>query len=519
MIGTRLAVMITIGMAVAVAAGSARAGTRHAIVIGSNLGDAAEERLQFAESDAVRFAEVMTQLGGVAPENLILLTAPDAQTVETAIASLGARLRATDAEGEHVLFIYYSGHADSGSLHLAGTRLPFANLRERARLVGAEMTVFVVDACRSGGITRVKGARPTTPFELDTDERLDAEGVAILTSSAASEDAQESDRLRGGIFTHHLVNGLAGAADTSRDHLVTLSEAYRYAYGQTLRTTADAPTLQHPTFELALRGRQELVLTRLDAGRGYARLVFDAPGHYLVFATARTDHGVAAELDAGAGTELLLAPGRYRLQRRTPDQVSERELELTRGEERRVGPGDLDPIPFRATVRRGLSEPEVIFSVGLGFELSGPPLEGLGATYLGYLGGQWDMRDLALQLRVRAGVASRDNGTVAITSRLIGIDLGALHAFDLTPGLALGLGLRLGADWLHQGFTTSGDAPPRDQLVGRIAPLGRIEWALFEDGTLALDVGAETYLLRSATDGGLTASVAPFGGLGFGVRF
>jgi len=500
---------------------AARAGSRHAIVIGSNLGDAGEEQLQYAESDAVRFAEVMTQLGGVAHEDLILLTATDAPSVLSAISSLRDRIAATPNGGSNdsVLFIYYSGHADSNALHLRGTRLPFTTLRELAATAGAEMTVFVVDACRSGGITRVKGARPTVPFDLGSEDHLDAEGIAIMTSSAASEDAQESDRLRGGIFTHHLVNGLAGAADASRDDLVTLSEAYRYAYSQTLRATVDAPVLQHPTFELALRGRQELVLTRLDAASGYARVVFDAAGHYLVFGRFGSERGVSAELDAVAGTELLLAPGAYLVQRRTPSAVGEREVTLALGDERRIGEGDLTPLPFRETIRRGIATPDVFFSGGLGFELSGAVMPSLGPSYLGYLSGQWDTRDIAIQVRLRAGGGMHDNDGLAITTTLVGLDVTLLHAFDLTHGFALGLGLRLGADWLHQQFDTTGVAPARDQVVGRLAPLGRIEWALFEDGSLGLDVGADIYALQSATSGGLSATVAPFAGLGFSVRW
>ena len=494
---------------------AAFAGDRHAIVIGSNLGDPGEEQLQYAESDAVRFAEVMTQLGGVAHEDLVLLTGGDASAVGAAITSLSARIAGAP---ESVLFVYYSGHADSTSLHLRGTRLSFLALRELARTVDADMTVFVVDACRSGGITRVKGGRPTAPFDIGSEERLEAEGVAIMTSSAASEDAQESDRLRGGIFTHHLVNGLAGAADASRDERVTLSEAYRYAYAQTLRATVDAPVLQHPTFELALRGRQELVLTRLDGASGYARVVFDAAGHYLVF-TRGGERGVAAELDAVAGTPLLLAPGSYLIQRRTKDSVGEHEVVLALGDERRVGADTFAPVPFRETVRRGIATPEVIFSVGVGFELSGPVMRGLGPTYLGYLSGQWDMRDLAVQMRLRAGAGDYTNEALSITTMLVGVDVTALHAFDLMQGLALGLGLRLGADWLRQDFTTTGDAPARDQAIMRVAPLGRVEWAPFEDGLLMLDIGADIYALQSTTTGGLAANVAPFVGLGFSVRW
>ncbi|MFO0744533.1 MAG: caspase family protein [Myxococcota bacterium] len=507
-------------------ADAAWAGTRHAIVIGSNWGDKDEEHLQYAESDAVRFAEVLTQLGGVSPEDLVLLTGKDADQVTGALTALRARLaaaaQAATGEEGHVLFVYYSGHADSRSIHLGGSRLPFATLRAMAKDVGAEATVFIVDACRSGGITRVKGARPSVPFDLSNEADLDAEGVAVITSSAESEDAQESERLRGGIFTHHFLNGLSGAADTTRDQRVTLSEAYRYAYGQTLSATADAPTLQHPTFELTMRGRQELVLTRLDAARGYARIVFSAPGHYIVF--ERGDGGqLAAELDAESGTELLLVPGDYLVRRRTDDGVSEGEVDLGLGDEQRLVAANMTPVPFRETVRRGLAQPRSTFSVDLGVETSGPLLPALGPTFAGYLGGQWDFHEVALQVRLRYARGAHDNGVVAESDSLLGADLALLHAFGITRGLAFGLGLRLGADWYRQSFDTSGDAPVRDQVVGRLAPMARLEWAPFEDLLFQLDAGADIYALQARADssgaGGLRATVVPFVGLGVGWRW
>lgn len=505
---------------------AAEAGTRHAIVIGSNFGDPEEARLSYAESDAVRFGETLTRLGSVAHEDLILLTSGDADAVHAAIGSLKTRIASENAgaaDDDSVLFIYYSGHADSKSLHLRGTRLPFESLRQWGREAGAKVTVFVVDACRSGGITRVKGAHPAVPFEITPSNGLDSEGIAIITSAAATEDAQESERLKGGIFTHHFLNGLAGAADATGDQVVTLTEAYRYAYAQTLNATVDTPTLQHPTFEFTMRGRQEVELTRLDNARGFGRVIFDAPGHYLVFAQSASGD-VAAELDAVAGTSLLLSPGRYLVRRRTDDQVSEGTVGLTAGVTRTLAARELTAIPFRETVRRGYSGPVTLFSLGGGFEAAGPLLPSLGPALGGYVAGQWDFTHLALQTRIRFAQGVHDNGTVAITDRLLGADLGVVHAFDLARGFAFGLGLRVGADWFRETFDTTGQAKTRDQFVVRLAPLARFEWAPLGNVILQLDAGAEIFALRTdaasgvGTDG-LNARVVPFLTFGFGVRW
>jgi uncharacterized caspase-like protein len=59
---------------------------------------------------------------------------------------------------------------------------------------------------------------------------VDASGEVVITSSSADELSQESDEVGGSYFTHYLLSGLRGAADTSGDGEVTLDEAYRYVY-------------------------------------------------------------------------------------------------------------------------------------------------------------------------------------------------------------------------------------------------------------------------------------------------
>src|SRR5690606_19692291 len=120
---------------------------------------------------------------------------------------------------------YYSGHADAGELRLGASRYPMARLRERLAASPAAVRIALLDACRSGAITRTKGARRVPAFAVDTGPRA-ARGLVILTSSAKDEDSQESDRIGGSFFTHALVSGMLGEADASGDGRVTLAEAY-----------------------------------------------------------------------------------------------------------------------------------------------------------------------------------------------------------------------------------------------------------------------------------------------------
>ena len=240
------------------------------------------------EMDAARVASVLQEVGGVRPENTVLLQGKDADTVRRALIAVNERVRT--AGRPTVLLVYYSGHADAGALHLGSTALELAELEQLVRGSAAGFRLLVLDACRSGALTRVKGGTPIPPFDIQLGERVAGEGAVFLTSSSASEDSQESDELKGSFFTHALLSGLLGAADENGDGRVTLDEAYRYAYETTLR--ASSRTLagtQHPTFQYDVRGVGR-------SGAGHAR-------------RALADAGLAR---AAAGQELAPLPGERR---------------------------------------------------------------------------------------------------------------------------------------------------------------------------------------------------------------
>jgi uncharacterized caspase-like protein len=69
--------------------------------------------------------------------------------------------------------------------------------------------IAVLDACASGAFTRLKGGKPRKAFLVD--ESASMRGHAFLTSSAATEAAQESDHIGASYFTHYLVSGLLPA--------------------------------------------------------------------------------------------------------------------------------------------------------------------------------------------------------------------------------------------------------------------------------------------------------------------
>jgi hypothetical protein len=174
----------------------------------------------------------------------------------------------------------------------------------------------------------------------------------VLTSSAADEQALESREIRASFFSHHLISGLRGAADSSGDGRVTLSEAYRHAFDNTLLATSG--TLrgpQHPGYDYRMSGQGELVLTEVrDRG---ATLVL--PDHFdQILVVDETQRRLLAELTTQSANRIALPPGRYILQGRRGRRSSELRVKIAQLETRNVRstefPGRAAPPPSAPAV-------------------------------------------------------------------------------------------------------------------------------------------------------------------------
>jgi hypothetical protein len=307
------------------AAGPAAADSSYAIVVGSNQGGAGQTDLRFAEEDAARVGALLTELGGYHAKDITTITRPDPASVLAAIDAVAAKAKADVAAGTPTtVFFYYSGHAKATALNLGDRELALGNLRDKLLAIPSTLTVVVLDACQSGAFSRVKGAEPAADFSFNSKSRLDATGVAVLASSTGSELSQESDILKSSYFTHHLLVGLRGAADQSRDGRVTIDEAYRYAYHQTLlATAATAVGKQHVSLEVDLKGHGEVPLSYPQQATATLELPAVLAGDIMIERTrAQT---VLAELHkvAGEPVRVAVAPGEYSVLVRR-DKVLER---------------------------------------------------------------------------------------------------------------------------------------------------------------------------------------------------
>jgi hypothetical protein len=266
--------LVVLAAATSVSSRPARA-EHLAVVVGNNVGQRDDVPLRFAEDDAVRVGDALVATGGFPAGDVAVLRGAEAGDVRRAVLGMNERLRRTPAD-DSTLVVYYSGHADARALHTGDSTLPLQELEQMVRSSAARFRVLIVDACRSGVLTRTKGGRAAAPVDLAATVEGSAaagEGFVILTSAAAGEDAQESDALQGSFFTHHLVSALLGAADADADDVVTLAELYRYAWEHTIRDSSETLLgVQHPGYRYDLRGSGDIVLARLRTGRAWGLL-------------------------------------------------------------------------------------------------------------------------------------------------------------------------------------------------------------------------------------------------------
>jgi hypothetical protein len=506
----RSILLAAMAAAAAAAPSSATAAVeRFAVLIGHNEGARGDAPLRYAEDDAGKVQDVLRDLGGFDPDHMVLLLGEDATTVRRALIAMNDRLRARLPQAHQaLLFVYYSGHADAESLHLGGTMLALSELEQLVRGSSAEMRLLVVDACRSGALTRVKGGQRTVAFKMQLDQRLAGEGAVFLTSSSANEDSQESDELRGSFFTHYLVSGLLGPADVSGDGQVSLEEAYRYAYSHTL--AASSRTLagpQHPTFRYDLRGRGDFPLTMLVPGRR-ATMRFPGGRAYLVF----RDHpggSVVAEVGAyDRHRAVMVRPGHYFVRGRGPDHLLEGHVTVATAQSVTVEDHDLERIEYARLVRKGGGELPRVHGLEGGYRFRTSLYGGGNLCHGPFAAYRLELQRLTLASRLGGCRGSFVNDHLRATTDEVDLELRLSHAFDM-PLVTVDVALAAGAALLAQRFETRGSADDRttaaghlDAAFGAIVPIARGIHA-------SVDVAAQTYLFRQAGRDGTGASIEP----------
>jgi hypothetical protein len=497
---------------------------RFALLVGSNEGGNGTRPLRYAAENARRLHEVMLRIGGVDPNDAVLMVNESSHHVLTALAELGRRAREVRSRGERTsLFFYYSGHATEGALHLGTTRLPVEAVKRSLTQEPADARIAVFDFCCSGSLPSTKGSRQGPVFAVETDSTRATLGLVILTSST---DSQESDATGSTDFSYHLISGLLGSADQSGDGSVSLAEVAASISERTVASTDQSSAAPHqPTFDFDLAGNGELVLTDITQRHEGLRIPADAPpGTYVLI----NSHGIMVAETTKTERErvIALSPGAYTVLRRLADRLRVGAVRIADGQfftlnERALKNTKLSADPVTGTgLNSAFGRHWSISAVGqyqavldaptsAGAPFPSTPMVGGEATVHNFFG-----RGFAWSLDGQYGwssgvaVSSRLGLPAAYRYSLISVGTSLLYEWNQDDTWVPFLGARLGVNMMNrefdeaifprQGFTTisPGIAAGLKLRIGRnvcVVARGRMHYLLYnvdESRSLGLaDVG------------------------------
>jgi hypothetical protein len=218
------------------------AGRKALVVATYDYADGGLSRLTAPAHDAESFASVL-QDPAIAGFDVTMLVNKPHYEVGEAIADFYGGARRDD-----LTLLYFTGHGvkdDEGRLYLAMgntrraallfTAISAAQLNDAMDASASRRKVLILDCCYSGAFPAGRTAK--SDEGVQTLERFQGKGRAVLTASDATQYAFEGDDLRGSgtasIFTRHLVEAIrSGAADLDEDGDIALDELYSYVYDQ-----------------------------------------------------------------------------------------------------------------------------------------------------------------------------------------------------------------------------------------------------------------------------------------------
>jgi len=229
---------------------------RYALIVGVNA--SADERtpaLQFAESDAVKVYETLTdpRIGRFDPNHAWLLTGKQANVAN--LRRYFSRLR--NVGKNDLVFIYFSGHgakeggeafwvtSDTEMNNLPGTALSNTELKLFLKRIPSERVVVALDCCYAEATlhaSRSLRSNFSTLWRSFADK-----GRIVLAGAGRTQEAVETESLQQGVFTHFLIRGLKGEADTGADGIITAGELWRYLNTHVSEQAARVEGFQAPT--------------------------------------------------------------------------------------------------------------------------------------------------------------------------------------------------------------------------------------------------------------------------------
>ena len=190
--------------------------------------------LNYTDDDAEQVHKFLqSPEGGALPASQLRLVMDEDATRDNIIAVMRDVYK--DADEDDVIMLYFSGHGLKGAFlpidyKNKQNKLEHSAVQEVFDESPAKFKVVIADACHSGSMGKTRGMRSvaaTIKAYYDAFQGIDG-GTALLLSSKAEEISLESNGLKQGIFSHFLIRGLKGEADSNLDKVVSIRELYKF---------------------------------------------------------------------------------------------------------------------------------------------------------------------------------------------------------------------------------------------------------------------------------------------------
>ena len=278
-----------------------------------------------ADVDARDFADFLKQQGKVFNEVHVTLLVNDQATRAAVETELKYKLR--KAGKDDTIIIFLSGHGapdpfnpndfyfvtyDADPEYLGATAVQMSGLGFTRRYE-SERVLLIADACHAGGFSlqpATKSLNLGPALTRFAREIRESSGTATIMSSRPGQTSLELEGLRNSVFTHFLLEGLRGKADRDRDSIVSLEEAYQYAYKRTHSATDGSQSPQKEAGSLVGLFPLSYVGPHLSRNELRKHLLHAAQAGNSGTVAELLEDGVSADArDRNNNTPLLLAIG------------------------------------------------------------------------------------------------------------------------------------------------------------------------------------------------------------------
>jgi len=270
----------------------------YALVVG--IGSYEDERigkLNYTHADARAFAGLLLDPKKAAlPESNVRLLLDREATLLNIKRSISGWLF-QNATPDSTVLIFFAGHGhveidrgggdghleyllpwDADPENLFASSLSNVDFHRLLGTIKSDRLVVFMDACHSGGVAD-RGSRDIGLAHDPAAWLTEGEGRVVITAAKASQLSWEDDTIGHGVFTHHLLEALTGAADADGDGRVSVWEVYKYLErhvpqsARRLKNTVQEPFLSGALAkDIILSVDSELLARRLAEEREADRL-------------------------------------------------------------------------------------------------------------------------------------------------------------------------------------------------------------------------------------------------------